>query len=171
MPAPVLMFKSMNTLSTHELTHTPCLHFFYMGSWNLKKPCVFKCFYSIRSFTVFLCFVVGAFFAWPGSWRSANESLMDRMEQSKRGAWPPCPFIFPLPGLFECSDQDRLSGPNGGNSFWGGIVSLMLSSLTKRPFCDWVRIGQQGSSYRGKCKLGISRTNGPNLSLMLISVN
>lgn len=72
-----------------------------------KKNCALEYFYSIRSFTAFLCFVVGAFFAWPGSWRSANESLMDRMEQSKRGAWPPCPFIFPLPGLFEQSVRIR----------------------------------------------------------------
>lgn len=161
----------------HELTHATLPLLLSSSTWDiesLKKAFTVKSFHGIRSFTSLFMLHLRFFFVhdqW--SWKSANESLMDRMEQSKRGAWPRCPSLLPLPRLFEqsVSDQDQLSGPNGGNSVRRGLVSLMPSPLTTRPFCDWVRIGQQGSCERGKCKRGISRTNGPNLSLMLISVN
>lgn len=92
--------------------HTRPTSFTSSSTWEvdiLKKACTLKSFYSIRSFTALFMLCCSFFFFRHGqrSWKSANESLMDRMEQSKRGAWPPCPSLLPLPGLFEQSVRIR----------------------------------------------------------------
>lgn len=109
---------------------------------TLKRASTLESFYSIRSFTALFMlrcssFLFSFFFPWrgQGSWKSANESLMDRMEQSKCRVWPPPapPSLLPLPGAVwaECSDQHRLSAPplNGGDSFQGGLYLLMAKPV------------------------------------------
>lgn len=118
----------------HGLPHVslPVLLNLKKGHLSLKKACMVKSIYSIRFLTslftlhltfslVFFVFVF-VFLHDQWSWKNANQSLMDRTEQPKRGAWPPCPSPLSLPRLFEqsVSDQDQLSGPNGGNSVRGG---------------------------------------------------
>lgn len=107
-------------------SHTPhfLYFFFYMGRWHFKEACTLKSFYGIRSFTALFMLCCSFFFLldfmakdhervqtshWWIGWSSLNVGLdLPLPSPTPRAVWA------------ECSDQDQLSGPNGGNSFRGG---------------------------------------------------